>query len=742
MRVLALFASAFAAGMLATFYLLPAAALLPVFFGGVVLTTVLYFLRKYPRLVLLGAGFCAAFGYYTLYEYAVRQPFLLLAETEQTVTMTLCDYPEETDWGARVSVRIPGHPLGKVLYYGGEELLVLSPGQKVTDEVSFRDASYIRGEEVTTFLSKGIYLLAYGGGEALLEEGNSHSLRYLPLRARKAMQEEIRRQLTGDEAGLLTALLTGETETISEAGRIALSEAGLSHILAVSGMHCGFLYAMAVFFIGRHRRRFLASITIMILVFYVILTGASPSVVRACVMLSFVLLAPVFRRESDGFTSLSAALLLILLANPYAVASLSLQLSFAAMAGMLTLPGRIWKGILGEGRHGRAAVILTSSFASTMGALVFTVPLTAIYFGTVTLISPLSNLLCLWSAGLAFSAGLVSIAAGLIFPPLGQILSVIPGLLCRYILAVAGIFLKLPFHSISFSNLYLKYWLAAVYAVFFLVWCFGPASRRKYAAAAILSALALFGTVKAGELRYQSGLDVVILNVGQGQCIVLKSGEEFALVDCGSAWADAGDIAFRQLQAMGCKELDYLILTHYDNDHISGTVGLLTRQDTRCLIVTPEAEDASVQEEILTAAEETEIINVYNRRSIPFGEAEIVVYPPLGEKTDNERGISVRVSSGEDSVFITGDMSQETERLLLRTYALEESDVLVVGHHGARNSTSQALLDALEPSVACISVGSNSYGHPHTETLERLAQQGCEIYRTDMQGDIHLSLNP
>ncbi|MBQ2739650.1 MAG: DNA internalization-related competence protein ComEC/Rec2, partial [Oscillibacter sp.] len=122
--------------------------------------------------------------------------------------------------------------------------------------------------------------------------------------------------------------------------------------------------------------------------------------------------------------------------------------------------------------------------------------------------------------------------------------------------------------------------------------------------------------------------------------------------------------------------------------------------------------------------------------------AEIVVYPPLGEKTDNERGISVRVSSGEDSVFITGDMSQETERLLLRTYALEESDVLVVGHHGARNSTSQALLDALEPSVACISVGSNSYGHPHTETLERLAQQGCEIYRTDLQGDIHLSLNP
>ena len=162
------------------------------------------------------------------------------------------------------------------------------------------------------------------------------------------------------------------------------------------------------------------------------------------------------------------------------------------------------------------------------------------------------------------------------------------------------------------------------------------------------------------------------------------------------------------------------------------------------IVVTPDAEDAAVQTAVLETAEAfgTEIISVYNRKSISLGAAEIIIYPPLGKKTDNERGLAVRASSGEDSVFITGDMSQDTEKLLLKTYALEKSDVLVAGHHGAKNSTSMALLKALKPDIACISVGSNSYGHPHPDTLERLTESGCTIYRTDLQGNIHLSLNP
>lgn len=750
MRVLATFASAFALGIFLAQYLLLQSILVPGCFAGLAVIAALCFFLKGERrlrLVLLCAGLSMALGYNALYVRTIQQPMLYLAGTEQTVTMTLCEYPQETDWGAKVTVRVPGFSRGKAVYYGDASLMDLAPGQTVTDTVSFQDASRIRDDDVTAFTSKGVFLLAYSRGEAVYGYGSMDAPRWWPARMGKAMRTVIAQELKGDTAGFLMAILSGDTAAISEEGKTALSEAGLYHILAVSGMHCGYLLAIATLLIGRHRQRLLATVTMVVLVFYVFLTGGSPSVLRACVMLSFVLIAPVFRRESDGPTSLSAALLLILLINPFAAASISLQLSFAAMAGMLWLPKRLYHLFIPEGeRRNRAVRFVVSSVSATMGALVFTVPLSAWYFGDLVLISPLSNLLCLWAAGLAFFTGLLSVTVGLIFFPFGKVLATIPGLFINYILGVAKILSHIPCHSLSFANPYLKYWLIYAYILFVLACCFGPKERRKYAFASILAVLTLIVTVKAGQLQYRSGLDVIVLDVGQGQCVVLKSGEEFAMIDCGSgsSWQDAGDIAAQQLRSMGCDRLDYLLLTHYDSDHVSGVAGLLTRMETETLLLPPDADDSGLQTAILSAAEEQGIdtLTIRRRYNITFGNTTLTIYPPLGEKTDNERGLSLLAMSGTDSILITGDMSQETEQLLLTTYRVPGADVLVVGHHGAKNSTSAALLEALEPEIACISVGSNSYGHPAEETLQRLAHAGCTVYRTDLQGDIHLSLNP
>ena len=125
----------------------------------------------------------------------------------------------------------------------------------------------------------------------------------------------------------------------------------------------------------------------------------------------------------------------------------------------------------------------------------------------------------------------------------------------------------------------------------------------------------------------------------------------------------------------------------------------------------------------------------------PIGSAVLTLLPPVGEGEDNERCLSVLASAGEKDILITGDMDSTTERKLLETYDLPDLEALVAGHHGSKYSTSNDLLDALAPETACIRVGSNSYGHPADETMRRLAEHGCAIYRTDMQGSIHLSLN-
>ena len=745
MRILATFTGAFALGIFLAQYLLPVEWLLPCGAAAFVLAFGRLFLRNDTgrRVLLVGVGLALAFGYDWLYIRQVQRPMEELAGTQREMTMTLCDYAISTGYGAKVTVRLEDFP-GKAVYYGEEKLLELEPGQTVTDLVQLQSAARIRDDDVTSFTSKGVFLLAYRRGEASYGEGTSASPRWWPVRMGRAMQSRIAELFMGDEAGFLTAILTGDKSRLSDEGAAALSEAGLYHILAVSGMHCGFLLALVTYLTGKHRRRLTALCALPLLAFYAALTGGSPSVLRSCVMLAFLLAAPVCRRDSDGPTALLAALFLILLANPFAAASISLQLSFTAMAGILFLTPRLYR-LLMHGRKGnRVTRFLAAGFSATMGALVFTVPLSGWYFDTLTLISPLSNLLCLWAASGVFVLGLVTVLLGFFCLPPAKLLAVVPALLTRYILLMAGLLAKIPYHAAYFANPYLKYWLAYAYILFLTAWLRRKAPRRKYALAAILTCLTLALTVKLGEWRYHAGLDVKVLDVGQGQCVLLASGGDFTLVDCGSgnSWYGPGEIASQHLRTMGCRKLDRLVLTHYDSDHISGVRSLLARMDVDTLLV-PELADNGLGGEILELAREhgVTVETVESRTELPMGKAVLTVLPPVGEGEDNERGLSVLASAEDADILITGDMDAATERKFLEAYDLPDIEVLVAGHHGSKYSTSNDLLDALTPETACISVGSNSYGHPADETMRRLAEHGCAIYRTDMQGTIHLSLN-
>ena len=746
MRKLAVFAGSFSLGIFLAQYLLPYNWLLPAAFAclGVGVGALLLPWEQQRRWVVIGAALALGLGYNWLYARQVRQPMEALAGTEASVTMTLLDYAEPTAYGTKATVRIEGLP-GKAVYYGDEMLLALQPGQTVRDRVLLKSSGKIRDEGVSVFTSKGVFLLAYARGQAAFGRGTAESLRRWPVRLGRAMSERIHEMMDGDAAGFLTAILTGETTGLSEGAAWDLSEAGMYHILAVSGMHCGFLLLLLRAVIGRHRRRLLAGVTAALLVGYAMLAGARPSMVRACVMLVLLLAAPLFRRESDPPTSLLTALFLILLANPFAAASIGLQLSFGAVAGIFWLTPRLYKALLGERKHGKVFRFIAAGFSSTMGALVFTVPLTAYYFGIVVLVSPISNLLCLWAASVVFISGLIAVFAGFLCPPLGNLIGLLPALFGRYILGVAHVLAKLPYHAVYTANPYLKYWLAFVYLLFAAAYLLKPKQRRKYLVAALCGALTLAVTVYLGAARYQSGLDVLVLNVGQGQSVLLASGGRFALTDCGSAnnWQDPGETAVHQLRTMGCRTLDYLILTHYDSDHISGAAKLLEHLPVSTLLVPELPESGSPGAAVLEAAraQGTEIRVLAEPEAVSFGRAALTVYPPVSDKGDNERGLSVLASAGESDLLVTGDMDSATERKLLAACDLPDIEVLVAGHHGSKYSTSEDLLDALSPETACISVGDNSYGHPAEETLRRLAEHGCAVYRTDLQGTIHLSLN-
>ena len=236
MRRLALFCGGFAAGIFLAQYLLPGGWLLSsglvclaLGFGALLLPECW---RKRAILCLVGAAL--ALGWNWLYVRQVSGPMEALADTQQALTMTLTEYPTETRFGAKVTVRAEGLP-GKLTYYGDPPLLQLSPGQCLTDEVYLQSASRIRDDDVTVFNSKGVFLLAYSRGTVAFHAGTVDAPRWWPARLGRAMQERIRELFSGDDAGFLLALLTGRKGELSTQADVDLSEAGVYHILAVSG---------------------------------------------------------------------------------------------------------------------------------------------------------------------------------------------------------------------------------------------------------------------------------------------------------------------------------------------------------------------------------------------------------------------------------------------------------------------------------------------------------------------------
>lgn len=755
MRVLATIGFSFSAGVFL-------AALLPwngwqlYAAGGVLLLALawLFAARKqkyFRRGLLILLPLAVSLAYFAGYDHLVRQPIENRCGAASDFTATVCDWPQATERGARVTVELEGYHRARAVLYGEAELLAARPGDTVTGTAQWQSAAHFDSDDVTHFNARGVYALLYGREDVRLSAGDGDALRWLPQRAGKAFREKVAAIWDDPRvSGFLTAELTGDKSAMDDGDYLAMQETGLAHLFAVSGLHCAFLVTLLALLISR-RQRLLCAVTIPLLLFYMVMVGMSPSVVRACIMQIFLLIAPLFRRGSDPLTSLAAALLVILLCNPFAAASVSLQLSFSATLGMVLLSPRLYKLLTGwykgKCRPLRAALcFVAANLSATLSAVVFTAPLTAWYFRIFVLVAPLSSLLAVPAAGWSFMAAFVTVLLGFVWLPLASLLGWISWALVRYILWIANGMMSWRYHAVYFTNPYLIYWLLFLYAAF--IGCAAtPDGKRKYLLASALSVLTLTAAIWVNRQDYQYGvLTALTLDVGQGESVILTSGGETALVDCGSSnsYKDPGGLAADTLHSMGVRELSAVVVTHYHADHTNGLYEVLRRLPVQTIYLPDIEDEYGVRERLVSLAEEkgAQVTYVTKETADTLGDTVLTIYPPVQSGGDlNELGLTALASAGDFDLLITGDMSGSTEKKLVETYALPDIEVLVVSHHGSRYSSNIRFLKSVTPEAAVISVGDNNYGHPSEETLQRLLAVGADIWRTDQQGTIRITVN-
>ena len=755
MRVLATIGFSFSAGVFL-------AALLPwngwqlYAAGGVLLLALawLFAARKqkyFRRGLLILLPLAVSLAYFVGYDHLVRQPIEDRCGAASDFTATVCDWPQATERGARVTVELEGYHRARAVLYGEAELLAARPGDTVTGTAQWQSAAHFDSDDVTHFNARGVYALLYGREDVHLSAGDGDALRWLPQRAGKAFREKVAAIWDDPRvSGFLTAELTGDKSAMDDGDYLAMQETGLAHLFAVSGLHCAFLVTLLALLISR-RQRLLCAVTIPLLLFYMVMVGMSPSVVRACIMQIFLLIAPLFRRGSDPLTSLAAALLVILLCNPFAAASVSLQLSFSATLGMVLLSPRLYKLLTGwykgKCRPLRTALcFVAANLSATLSAVVFTAPLTAWYFRIFVLVAPLSSFLAVPAAGGSFMAAFVTVLLGFVWLPLASLLGWISWALVRYILWIANGMMSWRYHAVYFTNPYLIYWLLFLYAAF--IGCAAtPDGKRKYLLASALSVLTLTAAIWVNRQDYQYGvLTALTLDVGQGESVILTSSGETALVDCGSSnsYKDPGGLAADTLHSMGVRELSAVVVTHYHADHTNGLYEVLRRIPVQTIYLPDIEDEYGVRERLVSLAEEkgAQVTYVTKETADTLGDTVLTIYPPVQSGGDlNELGLTALASAGDFDLLITGDMSGSTEKKLVETYALPDIEVLVVSHHGSRYSSNIRFLKSVTPEAAVISVGDNNYGHPSEETLQRLLAVGADIWRTDQQGTIRITVN-
>lgn len=579
-------------------------------------------------------------------------------------------------------------------------------------------------------------------------------------------------------AGIIKAMVLGEKTDMDPDIKNLYQENGIGHILAISALHITFLGKSFFALLKRLRLPgWLCSVLAMLLVIsFGVMTGSSASTIRSVIMFSLFLIAGIWGRTYDMITAMAVSAVALLVINPRYIYHSGFLLSFAAVMGIALFPPIKWK------RDIQRNMILTESFKEKLyqrtgkrirntvvslytnrNVILFTLPIQLYFFFTFSPYSIVLNLIVVPLMGVVMAAGVLGGIMGCLLPFAARLL-LLP---CHGILWLYEI-LCLAMRQLPGSTLIMgqpAIWQIVFYYVALFIWmlyqnCEKELREKLYGRFGGKFLKRLSGV----KSQYMCGILIVamvvlcvrprlfttcnMLDIGQGDCFVIEeqSGCNI-MVDGGSSdIASVGKYRIiPYLKSQGIGRLDYVFVSHADTDHISGLVEILndTSRSVKvsCLVLTKFALEGEAYDELVQAAKTRGVRILYVANGDAFCAGETMwtcLYPGVDEVAEgNDQSMVLLMECGEASVLFTGDLTEAKELSVLAP----DVDVLKVGHHGSRYSTTEAFLMQCKPEVALISAGKDSvYGHPHVEVLERLEKNGSHVMVTGECGAVCVKL--
>lgn len=570
----------------------------------------------------------------------------------------------------------------------------------------------------------------------------------------------IDRTIGGEEGELLKGILIGERGGIPFSTRTAFVHSGIAHILAVSGSNVVVVYACFTTLFGLLRipRTGAMLLNALMLVLYMLLTGSQPPIVRATVMALVILFSRLLGGRPNSLNAVGVAALIVLAYDARQLFDVGFQLSFAAVVSIIYFYPALNTHILkltGPALWRRTLVAALQVCAVTLVASVGTLPLTAIYFGKVSVVGIFTNIVILPLVGVSVTLGFVSALLGWI-TPLAEAVGAVNVLVLRAILETAK-------YSGGLSWAFVEtFRFKPVHAVPFylvLLWLFHLSVRRvsRVLLIVLLCCLNIFLILPEGRLDALPAerLRVSFIDVGQGDAALVEfPGGRTMLIDAG-AWSeeyDAGEqIVTPFLKRRGITRLDWFVASHPHADHIGGAPHVFRSFEVNEVVESGQpAADPAYARYVRAIEQEHASLRIARSFDSVLTVAGVRVYVcyPTAEvvgpdssnpyRNINNTSVVLKLVYGESAFLFMGDLEREGEAQLCRMFGdFLRADVLKVGHHGSSTSSTEEMLEFVRPHYAVISVGrNNTFNHPSEDVIDRLRAFGADVLRTDEEGAV------
>lgn len=557
---------------------------------------------------------------------------------------------------------------------------------------------------------------------------------------KEKMIDNANRNMPKRTANLLLGILIGERDNIQEDIIESFRTANLSHILAVSGAHTSYIILGITYLISKSKtpKRIGYIITIINLLIFIIITGASYSVVRACIMAIVVIGAKICYRKENFFTSICISLIIILIQNPFAINDIGLKLSFMGTAGIVIFNKSITNFFIKLKIKQKIAEALSVTFSAQLMIM----PITILNFNTISLTFFISNILASPLLGIIIIFGFISIFISSILNPISKVLFLILHIFLELLILVSKVTEKIPGSSILVKTpnilFAIVYYILILFFNYFFVIKQNPTRRFHKKIIKIITIKNIKNAFKVIAVVFlimllltrivriiNPTLKIYFIDVGQGDStLIVTPKNKKILIDGGEGKTN---VLFQYLLDRRINKIDYIIISHFDSDHCNGLIEIIEKMRVENIVMSKQSKESEEYKKIL------EIIKQKNIKvSSVKAEDKIIIEKNLytkilnpAEKFEfqdlNNNAIVAKLVYKDFSMLFTGDIEKAEENLAKKYKNELKSTILKVAHHGSKTSTSEEFLKYVEPQIALIGVGENNkFGHPNQITIEKL----------------------